>query len=196
MEEKEMEYLDSYEASLLQEMLKLCTSLGKMDGTLLSSEDIDGKWKEFAPEYMMEAVKNINSYPEFTIGCAAYIGMAIAKWWDEDWGRHHNAGLGSLLGKRGFDDMDDHIVTDILGYGLDSKEAQMLSGLLLSCSQLAMDRIRHENIEMQTTRAFHILARTLRVMFRIGAALQLAQMNYKFEKVRYVTPNRTNPFLS
>lgn len=196
MEEKEIEYLDSYEAALLQEMLKLCTSLGKLDGTLLSSEDIDGKWKEFAPEYMMEAVKNINSYPEFTIGCAAYIGMAVAKWWDSDWGRHHNAVLGSLLGKRGYDDMDDHIVTDILGYGLDSKEAQMLSGLLLSCSQLAMDRIRHEKIEMQTARAFHILARTLRVMFRIGAALQLAQMNYKFEKVRYVTPNRTNPFLS
>lgn len=196
MEEKEIEYFDTYEAGLLQDMLKMCTSLGKLDGTLLSSEDIDGKWKEFAPEYMMEAVKQINTYPEFTIGCAAYMGMAIAKWWDEDWGRHHNAKFSSMLGRRGFDDMDDHIVTDILGYRLDSEEAKMMAGLLLSCSQMAMDKIRHENIETQTVKAFHILARTLKVMFRIGAALQLTQMNYKFEKVRYVTPNKTNPFLS
>lgn len=194
MEEKE--YFDSYEASLMQDLLKLCTSLGQLDGTLLSSEDIDAKWKEFAPEYMVEAVKQINPYPEFTIGCAAYIGMAMAKWWDEDWGRHHNAKYESMLGKRGFDDMDDHIVTDILGYGLDSMDAQMLSKLLLSCAQSAMDKIRHEQVETSTEKAFHILARTLRVMFRIGAAIQLYRMGYKFQKVQFAAPGSRNPFLS
>lgn len=194
MEEKE--YFDNYEAGLLRDLLKLCTSLGKLEGDLLSSEDIDGKWKEFAPEYMVEAVKQINSYPEFTIGCAGYIGMAIAKWWDEDWGRHHSAGFGSLLGKRGFDDMDDHIAQDILGLAEGSTEAGATASLMLSCAQLAMDRIRHENIETQTTKAFHILARTLRAMFRTGAALQLYKDGYKFQKVRYVSPNKQNPFLS
>ncbi len=181
MEEKE--YFDSYEEGLMQDMLKLCTSFGKLDGTLLSSEDIDAKWKEFAPEYMVEAVKQINSYPEFTIGCAGYIGTAVARWCDIDWGRYHNSKFSSLLGPRGFDDIDDHIVKDILGYELDSTEAGVLAKILLSCSQVAMNKIRHEHIEAQTTKSFHILARTLRVMFRIGASLMLFSEGYRFQKI-------------
>ena len=90
MENKDIEFLDNYELSLTEELLRVCTSLGMLDGTLLSSEDIDGKWKEFAPEYMSEAVPNLDSFPEAAIGWAGYIGMAVTKWWDIDWGKHHS----------------------------------------------------------------------------------------------------------
>lgn len=181
---EETEYLDSYESSLTDEMLRVCTSLGLLDGTLLASDDIDAKWKEYAPEYMGVAVKQINGYPEFTIGCAGYIGMAVARWWDTDWGRHHGEKFSALLGRRGFDDMDDHITEDILGHKAGSVEAGVISGILLSCAQIAMDRIRHEHIETETVRAFHILARTGRAMFRIGAAIELKRLGYKFQKVQ------------
>ena len=117
METKDIEYLDRYEASLVDELVGLCTSFGLLDGELLASDDIDGKWKEFAPEYMAEAVPNLNPFPEAAIGWAGYIGMAVAKWWDLDWGRHHSEKYEALHGPRGFDDMDDHIMQDILGYG-------------------------------------------------------------------------------
>lgn len=84
MEDKDLRYLDSFEASLLEEMLRFCTSLGMLDGELLESEDIDAKWKEFAPEYMADAVPNINDFPEAAIGWAGYVGLAVAKWWDGD----------------------------------------------------------------------------------------------------------------
>ena len=108
MEEKDIEYLDNFEARLTEDMLRLCTSLGMLDGTLLESEDITSKWKELAPEYMADAVPNIKEFPEAAVGWAGYIGLAVAKWWDEDWGKHHNAKYSSLLGPRGFDDMDEH----------------------------------------------------------------------------------------
>ena len=49
--------------------------------------------------------------------------------------------------------------------------------------QKAATFIRHEHIEHQTVKAFHIFARTVQVMYRIGAALQLKRLGYKFHKV-------------
>lgn len=176
-------YLETYENNLLQEMLRVCTSLGMLDGELLNSEDIDQKWKEWAPEYIAEALPEVNAYPEFAIACAGYAGMAVAKWWDEDWGRHHGTSYESLHGPRGFDDMDEYIVQNILGYSLDSSEAKQIVNILLCCAQKAVDFIRHEQIESQTVMAFHIFARSVKVMFRIGAALELKRLGYKFHKV-------------
>ena len=176
-------YFDTYESNLQQEMLRVCTSLGMLDGELLNSEDIDQKWKEWAPEYIAEALPEVNSYPEFAIACAGYAGMAVAQWWDQDWGRHHSTSYASLHGPRGFDDMDEYIVQNILGLTLDSVEAKQIMNILLCCAQKAVDFIRHEQIEAQTVKAFHIFARTVKVMFRTGAALQLKRLRYKFHKV-------------
>ena len=63
-------YFDTYESNLQQEILRVCTSLGMLSGELLSSQDIDDKWKEWAPEYIAEALPEVNTYPEFAIACA------------------------------------------------------------------------------------------------------------------------------
>jgi hypothetical protein len=181
--EENTQYFDTYEANLMQEMLRMCASLGMLDKELLASEDIDQKWKEWAPEYIAEALPEVNSYPEFAIACAGYIGMAAAKWWDEDWGRHHSEAYSNLHGPRGFDDMDEYIVQNILGLTLDSVEAKQIMNIMLCCAQKAVNFIRHEQIEHQTTKAFHIFARTVRVMYKIGAAIQLKRLGYKFHKV-------------
>ncbi len=181
--EENAQYFDAYEENLLNELIRTCSSLGMLDSQLLNSEDIDQKWKEWAPEYIAEALPEVNSYPEFAIACAGYTGMAVAKWWDEDWGRHHGADYASLHGPRGFDDMDEFIVQNILGLKLDSTEAKQLVNILLVCAQKAVTFIQHEHIEHQTVKAFHIFARTVKVMYRIGAALELRRLGYRFHKV-------------
>ena len=181
--EENTKYYEVYEENLQREILKMCTSLGMLDGTLLASEVIDQKWKDWAPEYIAEALPEVNSYPDFAIACAGYAGMAVAKWWDEDWGRHHGEKYEKLHGPRGFDDMDEHIVQNILGLSLDSAEAKQLVNILLCCAQKAVTFIRHEHIEAQTVKAFPIFARTVKVMYKIGAALQLKKLGYKFHKV-------------
>ena len=181
--EENIQYYNAYEEKLQQEILKMCKSLGMLDSELLSSEDIDQKWKEWAPEYIAEALPEVNSYPEFAIACAGYVGMAVAQWWDQDWGRHHGAKYESLHGPRGFDDMDEHIVQNILDLSLDSPQAKQIVNILLCCAQKAVTFIRHEHIEAQTVKAFHIFARTVKVMYRTGAAIQLRRLGYKFHKV-------------
>lgn len=181
--EENTQYYDTYESNLMQEMLKMCNSLGMLDRELLNSEDIDQKWKEWAPEYIATALPEVNSYPEFAIACAGYVGMAVAKWWDDDWGRHHSAKFDTMYGPRKFDDMDEHIVQNILGLSLDSVDAKQIMNIMLCCAQKAVGFIQHEQIEHQTVKAFHIFARTVRVMYKIGAALQLKRLGYKFHKV-------------
>ena len=188
--EEYTKYYDVYEENLLKEMLRMCTSLGMLDGELLSSEDIDQKWKEWAPEYIADALPEVNTYPDFAIACAGYAGMAVAQWWDQDWGRNHSAKYNVLHGSRGFDDMDEHIVQNILGLTLDSVEAKQIMNILLCCAQKATTFIQHEHIEAQTIKAFHIFARTVKVMYRIGAALQLHRLGYKFHKVDLNQLNR------
>jgi hypothetical protein len=153
-----------------------------LDGELLASEDIDQKWKEWAPDYIAEALPEVNSYPEFAIACAGYAGMAVAQWWDCDWERYAAEPYETLHGERGFDDMDEHIVRDILGIALDTPEATKIEDVMRSCAHSAMNIIRREDTEAQTTKAFYLFARTTRVMFRIGAAIRLKQLGYKFEK--------------
>ena len=181
--EIDVQYYNAYEDNLQREVLKMCTSLGMLDGELLASEDIDLKWKEWAPEYIAEALPEVNSYPEFAIACAGYAGMAVAQWWDQDWGRHHGSKYENLHGPRGFDDMDEHIVQKILGLSLDSSEAKQIMNILLCCAQKAVTFIQHEHIEAQTVKAFHIFARTVKVMYKTGAAIQLRRLGYKFHKV-------------
>ena len=188
--EENTQYYDTYESNLLQEMLRTCSSLGMLDRELLSSEDIDQKWKEWAPEYIAEALPEVNSYPEFAIACAGYAGMAVAKWWDEDWGRHHGEKYKSMHGFRGFDDMDEHIVKNILGLSLDSVEAKQIMNIMLCCAQKAITYIQHEHIEHQTVKAFHIFARTVKVMYKIGAAIELRRLGYKLHKVDMNSINR------
>ena len=191
--EENTQYYETYEENLQREILKMCTSLGMLDGELLNSEDIDQKWKEWAPEYIAEALPEVNSYPEFAIACAGYAGMAVAKWWDKDWGRHHSAKYESLHGPRGFDDMDEVIVQNILDLSLDSVEAKQIMNILLCCAQKAVTFIQHEHIEHQTVKAFHVFARTVKVMFRTGAALELKRLGYKFQKIDLDRVSRNRP---
>lgn len=177
------EVLNLFQGRLEDELLKLCGSLGVLDGGWMVSPDLEEKWREIAPEYMADAVKEINSYPEVAIAWAGYLGMGYAHLWDKNWRKHSRDGYSKMLGSRGFDDMDEHIVRDILGHPLDSFEAIKISGVLQSCAQCAMGLIRKESVEAQTASAFYIFARCVQVMFCVGVSIELKRLGYKYERL-------------
>ncbi len=177
------QYFEQFEENLTTEMVRLCTEGGMLDGMLLATDDIDQKWDDLAPAYSADAIHEIASYPEVSIAWAGYLGMAVAQYWDLDWNGHQGDSYGSFYGPRGFDDMDEHIMQDILGNPLGSPEEQKLTHMLERCTQYCISYIRAEQIEPQTAAAFQAFVRTVRAVFRIGAALQLKMLGYKFEKV-------------
>lgn len=177
------DYLDNFEEKLQQEILRLCTNYKFLDGKLLATDDIDDYWQVLAPEYIADAVEQVQEYPTVSVAWAAYLGIAVAFGWDIDWNTISKAKYKDFYGEQGFDDMDEHLIRDVVGVSLDSEEAKNLEEMIRRCAQKAIDLIRHEQIEPQSPVAFHVFTRVCRVMYRTGAAIQLKRMGYKFEKV-------------
>ncbi len=180
---EELEYYNNYEKALEQELLKVCTSGAMLDGVMLASDDIDEKWNDYANSYMADAIEQINEYPEVAIAWALYMGMAVAQWWDTDWLKNKDNEYTKFYGPHGFDDMDDYIVENIIGEKLGTKGADRISSVAYSCARWAISMMSKENIEFGTVKAFYVLSRTVKVMYRLGAALQLRRLGYKFEKL-------------
>jgi len=176
-------FLNRFEEKMQNELLRICTSHGMLAGVLLSTDDINGQWDVLAPEYVADAVGQIADYPTVSVAWAGYLGLAVAHGWDKNWQECLKAPYKGYYGSQGFDDMDEHIIECILGLSLDSLEAKKLEGVIRSCAQAAVTLIRREQIEPQSPMAFHVFARAIKVMYRIGAALELKRLGYKFEEV-------------
>jgi hypothetical protein len=176
----EQEYLDQYERRLQDSLVSLCTAYEMMGGTLLDNDDIDFKFTEtLAKPYLTDAVREYRAYPEAAVAWAGYMGMAVAKLWDADWQACQQVTYVDLLGPRGFDDMDERIVEKVLGYELDSEPARRIADILSNCAVEALTMIRHEHIEPQSPRAYYVFSRTVQVLYRIGASIELHLLGYR-----------------
>lgn len=177
-------FLNRFEEKMQNELLRLCTSRGMLSGTLLATDDVDDRWNVLAPEYVADAVGQIADYPTVSVAWAGYLGLAVAHGWDSNWEACVRTEYRQYYGTQGFDDMDEHIVQQVLGLSLESKEAKDIEAMLRSCAQTAVTLIRREQIEPQSPMAFHVFARAIKVMYRIGAALELKRLGYKFEEMQ------------
>lgn len=180
MEEQQIYFLNQYEQKLQENILRACTSSNYLEGVMLETPDIDNKWKEIAPSYVADAIKEIASYPQVALGWAMYMGMAIAQMWDTDWeGYSKEPNLYEMVRDiRGFDYMDEVVRGEILR--LDGDDYNKSENIVRQCSQMALDAIRHEMIEPQSPLAFHVYARSVKVLYRVGASIWLHQLGYKF----------------
>ena len=173
--------LDRYEAVLEDGLVKICKGAGLLREQFMRSEDIDGKWEQYAQDYVADAVLNFNEYPEAAIAWAGFLGMAVAHNGDVDWEAHKVDPYKSYYGSRGWDDMDEHILWEVLA--LPEAIGKKLSDTLDSCALAALGLIRHEGIEAQTELGFYVLVRTYSVLYRIGAAIELQRLGYQRVRV-------------
>ena len=182
---EENEYLSGYERRLQDSLVSLCTAYDMMGGTLLENDDIECKFTEaLAQPYLTDAIREYRQYPEAAVAWAGYLGMAIAKLWDADWQAYQQVRYTDLQGPRGFDDMDERITAQVLGYELDSEPARRIAAILSNCAVEALTMIRHEHIEPQSPRAYYVFARTVQVLYRIGASIELFILGYKLERLQ------------
>ena len=182
MEKRDLmnERLDRFEKTLEEGLLKICRMEGLAD-EMLASPDIDARWDAFIKDYVADAVTNFNEYPQAAIGFAGFLGMAVACLWDRDWELCRNLPYRTFYGPRGFDDMDDHIVQDVLGLG--PEKASKVSSAINSCAIACLELLRHEGIETQTAYGFYALSRCYSVLYRIGEAIELTSLGYHREAV-------------
>lgn len=179
MEEKE--YLEEYEKRLEKLLAGLCGT----EGGMFLVEELEERWTEDAPEYMADAVGQVNSYPAFTFAVAGFYGMALAALWDTAWEANKQRSYAEFKAKGGgFDTVDEYILKEIVGVEPDSDARKGIDNMMRTLAHTVMTAIQHENIEHQTTRAFYILARSAKVMFRAGVTMELARRGYHYERMR------------
>lgn len=171
--------LDRFEQLVEDGLVKVCSGAGLLPAELVRNPDIDARWDVYIKDYIADAVVNFNEYPEAAIAWAGFLGLGVAWGWDADWQHYKDVPYRSWYGSRGWDDMDEHILRDILGLDLDGKEAKRISDCLLSCSTAVLGLLQHEGVETQTARGFYLLARTYTVLYRIGAGIELHRLGYK-----------------
>jgi hypothetical protein len=185
MTEQQMELLARYEESLRKTLIERLSKDNWLDGQLLTVEELNEKWRTSAPSYMVDAVPEITKYPLVAIAWAMYEGMGAAVLWDKEWNRYEAVeDLHKMFTEpRGFDCMDEYITEILLCLPLDSQEAQRVENMIRSTAETAQMLIRKEGIEAQSVMAFHVFARTTKVMFELGVAVSLKRMGYSYVKV-------------
>lgn len=175
------EYFQEYSQRLSEHLTEALTSSGFLNGKILSSPDIDAKWDELAADYFGDSIKEFNSYPEFVLAGACYLGMAVAKLWDKDWSSASVMGYASFTGPQGFDYMDEYIVPEVLE--ADEASAKAINEAARLCSVCALSYLRHEAVEPQSVVAYKLVLASIAVMFRMGESLELRRLGYNFEKL-------------
>ena len=157
---------------------------GSLEGKLLSTPDIDESWMALAPEYLADAVPEIADYPLVALGWAMFLGLAMAKLWDTDWGTDGKAPAETyrqMRDHRGFDCMDEYILEEVLC--LDFENAHRLTAHVQRCAQTVETVIRKEEVEPSTPLAFNIFTTSINVLYRFGAAIELHALGYRFERI-------------
>ena len=185
MTEQQHELLNKYEEGLRKMVTEFLTQQKELEGQLLEVDELKAKWKSSAPSYMADAVPEIAKYPLVAIAWAMYEGMGAAVLWDKEWNRYENVEdfHKMFTEPRGFDEMDEYITEVLLCLPLGSEGADKLENLIRSTAERALSLIRKEQVEAQSVMAFHVFARTTKVMFDAGVAVQLRRMGYNYVKV-------------
>ena len=175
-------YLEQYTSELQPLLLQLAQQEGFLRGPLLETADLDELWPALAQPYMASAVPDFEQYPLVSLGWMTFVGMAMAVLWDEDWQRYQPLGSAlytQLRDARGWDELDEYVLEDVLGMLRGSEEAKRYADLVRRLAELALTQLRHENAEPSSPMAFQLYARTLFGLYRIGVALGLARLGYK-----------------
>ena len=103
--------------------------------------------------------------------------MAVALLWDKDWEKYKETPYSYFQGERRFDDMDDHITDTIL------KDRKHSVAAMMACSSAAYNLLLHYGAEPGTAEAYRLFLISVEVMYKIGAAIELQHLGYKFDKL-------------
>ena len=171
--------MEEFAATLLSDLHRYLCDRDAVDERLPECPDVEEKWPAIAEAYLPDGAREFANYPVASLGWMMFVSMAVTKFWDEDWERYSkidNLYL-YLRDKRGYDDLDEYIMDEVLDlHGDDAEAMQMLVG---DCAERAKRLLFKQDIEPGTADAFRGYVACLQCMYQMGMAVQLKSMGYK-----------------
>ena len=147
-----------------------------VDKILPDTTDMEEKWEGIAEAYLPDGMREFAAYPTVSLGWMMYVGMAIAKYWDEDWELYTY-----LRDRIDYDHMDDYICEKVLL--LTVEEHKEVADIVGKCAARTNSLLRHLPISPGSSEAFHAYVAALHQMYFMGVAMQLKRMGYRMTKM-------------
>ena len=175
--------MEQFEEQLHQDLHQFLLSMKEVDERLPECPDVEEKWEQIAKAYIPDGIREFNDFPSASLGWMMYIGMAIAKFWDDEWELYSKIEdiYAYLRDKRGYDCMDEYIREDVLL--LSGIEYTMLEKLVGECASRVYNSLMHQHIEPGTKEAFNAYVSCLHQLYLMGAYMQLKRMGYRMIKM-------------
>lgn len=179
METKANHIEDIFKSDLHEYLL----SLQRIDTHLPEAPDIEELWPKIGESYLPDAMREFSQYPTVALGWIMFVGMAIAKYWDEDWELYNKVeDLYKYLRDRiDFDHMDDYICEKVLL--LKEEEHKEWNEMVAECASRTYNKLIHLGLEPGTESAFRGFIAALHQMYLMGAAIELKALGYHMTKL-------------
>lgn len=175
--------MKTYEIQLRKDLLRYLLSVGEADERVPECPDLEDKWTETAREYMGDGIREFQQYPTASLGWMMYIGMAMAKFWDENW-EHYSQTAGlyeQMRDRRGYDHLDEYIRQEVLL--LEGEDYDRTEQIVGECASRTWNLLRHQAVEPGTREAFETYVASLHQLYLAGIAMQLKRMGYHMTKL-------------
>lgn len=175
--------MDKFEELIQRDLQKYLLSTNEIDERLPECPDVEEQWETIANVYIPDGVREFQHYPIASLGWMMYIGMAVAKMWDDDW-NYYSAKENLyiyLRDKRGFDTMDEYICKDFLK--LSNKNLSTTEELVSECASRVHNALMHQHFEPGTKKAFLGYVSCLHQLYLFGVAIQLKRLGYHMTRI-------------
>lgn len=156
----------------------------RVDEQLPDAPDIEEQWAKIGEAYLPDAMREFTKYPTVALGWIMFVGMAVAKYWDEDWELYSKVdNLYTYLRDRiDFDHMDDYICEKVLC--LDAKEHEVVNNVVGECAARTYNKLCRMRLEAGSKEAFRTFVAALHQMYLMGIAVELRSLGYHMTKVQ------------
>lgn len=180
MEEKatDKELVAGFEKKVREDLLAFLQKKEALDPHVPECPDVEERWGEIARAYLPDGAREFQGYPVVSLGWMMFVGMAMAFYWDSDWekysGRHDL--YEGLRDMKGYDNMDEAVVEDLLGYR--GEAAEQITALVSECASRVFSLLNHEHVEPGTSAAFGCYVAALHQLYLAGMATELNALGY------------------
>ena len=174
--------MKQFEEQLQKDLHQFLLSMKEVDERLPQCPDVEEKWEEIAQAYIPDGIREFNDFPSASLGWMMYIGMAVARFWDDDWVIYDH--LDDLYlymrDKSGYDLLDEYIRGVVLG--LKQPDFDTTEQLVQECAERTYAMLMRQRLEPGTEAAFRGYVACIHQLYLMGAYVQLHRMGYHMVK--------------
>ncbi len=171
------------EQAFHNDLHRYLVSINKVDERFPDAPDIEEQWQKVGEAYLPDAMREFASYPTVALGWIMFVGMAVAKYWDDDWELYSKVpNLYTYLRDRiDFDHLDDYVCQHVLLQ--DDAQHSATTRLVAECASRTYNNMLHLGLEPGTPETFRAFVAALHQMYIMGAAIELNALGYHMTKL-------------